>query len=487
MRGRGELIIQPRAIEAGIPRLAARALNTGRGIGEFAERRGLDYAGRKELRALTPALLTGPDGGDTEVAEGNLADQLDGALTHHVFADGRTRSDSTVVVTSVPEVVAFVRALVCRDRAELGDADLAQLPTERWQRSEFESVEFNRRYQLFTLAGQDTMFLYELFSPALISWLCSRVPAGFGFELNDGNLSVFLPGHVEDPAELQNLCLLAASLADRIRTEAMEEGPASQLLRQDEVLRDLGRGISKLTWERPPGSVSEAVFAYKQVAARRPWVLGVAAIWGVAVAAVGGAVAALAAGPIAAAGAGVVALGMAFFIARAIASSRYRFGSVPVQRVGMEAFIREYARSRGLELQDRYGFHSQMRGLPMPGIADHVLAGKLPGSGLEGRFVMFGNAPEMRSRGQEMAYTSDRPLAASGILARLPSELGEEASARVELPDEYRLETRDRDVLVWRPVQGNLLRTAEGSDKFCRKASDVILRLVRQGGATPGV
>jgi hypothetical protein len=390
-----------------------------------------------------------------------------------------------VVIGSVPEIVGFVRALVCRDRAELGHADLAQLPAEHWQRSEFESTEFNRRYQLFTLAGQDTMFMYELFSPALISWLCSEVPAGFGFELNDGNLAVFLPGHIEDRGELQSLCSLAASLATRIRAEAMEELPDSQLFRQDEVLADLARGISTLRWERPPASVSDAVFAYREVAARRPWVLGMAALSGLIAAAAAGAVAALVTSLVVAVGAAVVAFVAAFYLTRLVASIRYRFGSVPMQRVAMEAFIREYARSRGLELQDRWSFHSEMRGLPMPGIADHVLAGKLPGTGIDGRFVMFGNAPEMRSRGEEMAWTTDRPLAASGLLARLPAEPGPQASALARLPDQYRLEARGREVLVWRPIQGNMLRTAEGSDNFCRNAGDVIQRLASQGGAPP--
>jgi len=424
---------------------------------------------------VTPALLTGSSGGDDAV-QGALGNGFH-TLTHHVFAEGQARRDSTVVLGSVPEVVAFVRALVCRDRGELGHADLAQLPAEHWQRSEFESVEFNRRYQLFTLVGQDTMFMYELFSPALISWLCSQVPAGFGFELNDGNLAVFIPGHVEDPADLGNLCSIAESLADRMRAEAVEESPGSELFRQDEVLRDLDRGVSSLSWERPPGSVSEAVYAYREVAARRPWVLGLATLGGILVGAVAGALVALVAGAVPAVAAAIVAFGVAFYLARLIASIRYRFGSVPMQRVAMEAFIREYARSRGLELQDRWAFHSEMRGFPMPGIADHVLAGELPGSGIDGRFVMFGNAPEMRSRGQEIAYTTDRPLAASGLLVRLPAEPGEEASTRVELPDDYQLEVRGPHVLVWRPIQGNLIRTAEGSDNFCVKAGQVLRQL----------
>ncbi len=379
----------------------------------------------------------------------------------------------------MPDIVAFVRALVCRDRAAVGASDLAQLPAERWEGAEFESVEFNRRYRLFTLAGEDTTFLYELFSPALISWLTSSVPPGFGFELNDGNLAVFVPGHIEDPGELERLCSLAASLADRIRTEAMEEEPGSQLYREAEVQRDLDRAVTAVRWESPPKSVSAAVDAYREVAARRPRVLGVALLWGLLAAAAGGGLAALVAGPIAVIVAAGLAFGIAFYLARLTASIRYRFGRVAMQRVAMEAFIREYARARGLELEDRWAFHSEMRGFPLPGIADHVLEGRLPETEIDGRFVMFGASPELRSEGQEIALTSDRPLAASGLLVRMPAELGDQVRHDAELPEDYHLEARGLDVMVWLPIQGNLIRTAEGSDNSCRKAGEVIRRLER--------
>lgn len=430
-------------------------------------------------------MLTGSDGGD-DAAEGELADGLRGTVTHHVFSDGRERRESTVVVAPLPEIVAFVRALVCRDRAAMGDTDVAQLPAERWRRAEFESVEFNQRYRLFTLAGEDTMFLYELFSPALMSWLTSSVPPGFGFELNDGNLAVFVPGHVEDPVELEQLCALASSLAERIRREAMEELPGSQLFHDEEVGRDLDRAVSSVTWEHPPASVSAAVYAYREVAARRPRVLGIAVLWGALAAAAGGGLAALVAGPIAVIVAAGFAFGIAFYLARLIASLRYRFGRVAMQRVAMEAFIREYARSRELELRDRWAFHSEMRGFPLPGIADHVLEGRLPGTGVDGRFVMFGASPELRSEGWEIAMTSDRPLAASGLLIRMAAEPGSERVGAAELPEDYHLEAHGRDVMVWRPIQGNLIRTAEGSDNFCRKAGEVIRALDPPGEGADG-
>jgi hypothetical protein len=118
---------------------------------------------------------------------------------------------------------------------------------------------------------------------------------------------------------------------------------------------------------------------------------------------------------------------------------------------------------------------------------DHVLSGRLPGSGIEGRFVMFGDAPEMRSRGQEMAFSSDRPLAANAILVRAGRELTRDrAESLAQLPDQYRLEVNGRDLLVWRPIQGNMIRTAAGSDNFCTKAGEVVRRVEAASGLGGG-
>ena len=53
-------------------------------------------------------------------------------------------------------------------------------------------------------------------------------------------------------------------------------------------------------------------------------------------------------------------------------------------------------------------------------------------------------------------------------------DLPADAASAVELPDEYQLEVSGREVLVWRPIAGNLLRTAAGSDRFCANAGRVL-------------
>ena len=145
-------------------------------ITAYARSRGLAVEPEASVRALTPALLTGGHGSVGPVAAGDLAPGLYGKLIGHVFAAGATRRESAIVLTEVPETAAFIPALVCRDRAAVGDDDPAQLPAESWTATTLESDAFNRRYRLLTLAGQDPGLVRELFSPELIAWLTDAVP-----------------------------------------------------------------------------------------------------------------------------------------------------------------------------------------------------------------------------------------------------------------------------------------------------------------------
>lgn len=187
------------------------------------------------------------------------------------------------------------------------------------------------------------------------------------------------------------------------------------------------------------------------------------------------------AGPLAALFLGLTFGAAGWWLGRLMGSARHRWGTASVSRVGHEAFMRGYAESRGLKLEDRWRFHSEYRHMTWPGFADHVLAGELPQTdGLTGHFVMLGDAAEMRSTGTEIAYFSERPLASSALLVRADREMTGTDGKDVEIPEDYELEIRGRDVMVWRPIQGNLLRTAAGSDRFCAKAGAVIREVLGQ-------
>ncbi len=462
------------------------------GLTSFAEDRGLTAGDPKAVRELTPALLRGSRGRVEAIYSGRLSEDLEGSICHHVFAAGGRSRESTIVLCRLAQSVAFVPALVCRDR-KTGGGDPAQLPAERWTRTELESTEFNRRYLLLTLVGQDAGLVRELFSPSLIAWLISRPPTGFSWELNEGNLTVSVPGHVTDAEELSHLCGLAASVADRLAAEIdEEEGPDADTFSDDEKLADIEGALGKVDWKEPPESVAAAVSAYR---GKARWSLSVhisALMWAAVVlgigAAIGFALGSLSpldeGGPIGAVLLGGLAGLIAWPLALLVKSSGHRWGTASVSRVGLEAWVREYAKSRGLKLENRWSFHADHRHLTWPGFADHVLAGRLPGAdGMEGRFIMLGNAAEMRSQGVEIAYFSERPMASSAVLVRADRELPESAGQGIELPEDYGLELRGRDVLVWRPIQGNLLRTSAGSDRFCASASAVVERVLAAAGA----
>ena len=434
--------------------------------------------GAGELREYTPLLVTGRDGSNTVLKEGELAPGLEGVVCEHVFADATSRQEATVVVTSVPETVAYMPALVCRDRATLG-AKPAQLPAERWMPVELESVEFNRRYRLLTLAGQDPGWVRELFSPALIAWLADRAPAGLSFELNEGHLVVAQPAPPGGAGAIDGLVSAAAELRTRLRAEALEEEAEPDLFDEAAEVAAVVATLDEVRWREPPASVGEAVERYARAARWKPKVLINAVFWATIAFAVPLVLGTLLVHVILGiAGALFFAPG-AFVLTVFISSHRYRWGNVSVQRVALEAWARGYADSRHLELVDRWRWHSDRRSLPLPGFADHVLYGEIPGTSVEGWFAMLGDAAELRSTGKEMAMSSDRPLASSALVVRLEREPTEEEIASIELPDTYSIEHRGNEIAIWRPVHGNLLRTSEGSDRFREKAGALLAPMLK--------
>jgi hypothetical protein len=297
------------------------------------------------------------------------------------------------------------------------------------------------------------------------------------FEINQGHLSVALPGRLESRDELALLADTAGELSNRIRGESMEEGADPNLFDESEEIAAIEAALPRVTWRKPPESVQEAVDAYRLVASRQPRVLLTAAVWALAAGGIVGALVALVSVPAGLVAGVIIGFGV-FYVARLLGAARHCWGTASVSRVALESFVREYAASRNLKLRDRWRFHSQHRTLPLPGFADHVLAGEIPGADLEGLFVMFSDDAEMRSLGIEVAIMSDRPLAANALVVDLNAPLDDHAIETVELPEDYRLECSNHQLIVWRPVAGNLLRTADGCDRFRARAGDVVRRLV---------
>jgi hypothetical protein len=433
------------------------------------------------MRALTPMLISGSAGATKVLREGALAPGFNGTLCEHVFADGRHRQETTVVLTPVPETLAYVPALVCRDRATLGGGNPAQLPAERWTAVELESVAFNERYHLLTLAGQDQGWVRELFSPELIAWLTDRAPAGLSFELNEGHLAIAQPGPPAGDGAIDGLIAAAQELRTRIRDEALEEEADPDLFDESAEVAAVVATIDEVEWPEPPPSVGAADTRYALAARWKPRVMANGALVGSIAGAITIVILTLLANDLLALAAGFIVAVAGFVVGQWYASHRFRWGNVSVQRVALEAWVRGYARSRGLELVDRWRWHSDHRALPLPGFADHVLAGEIPGTNATGWFAMLGDAAELRSTGQEIAYASDRPLASSALVMRLERPPSEDELRALKLPENYSLEHAGDEVCVWLAVQGNLMRTSKGSDNFRRKAGAALAELTGAG------
>ena len=447
-------------------------------IKDFAEAHGLRPADG-DVREATPALA---GAGAKPLLEGKIAPGLEGTVARLPAKDGRP--GTLAILTRLAETLAFAPALICRDRAVL-DASPASLPAERWEEARLESRAFDERYRLLALAGQDQGWLRELFSPALISWLAHDAAPGLSWELNSGELVVLLPD-AGDGSALERLAGDAGELARRIRIEAEEEGADPDLFDESAELAGLEEALAEVPFAEPPAGVQEAVLRFRQAASRKPSVILRALTWAAVAAAPVIVIVSLLTGWVAALIAALLVAVPAFWLGRLIAASRYRWGKVVGGRVGLEAFVRSYARSRGFELLDRWAFHAEHRHIPLPGFADHVLFGRHPELDRDVHFLLLADAGEMRSHGVEIAYTAERPYASNALLVRLDREPGRRELREAAVPEGYRISAAGRDVLVWREIPGNLVRTGTGSDRFLSAAGAVVLSLLDESPPKSG-
>jgi len=158
-------------------------------------------------------------------------------------------------------------------------------------------------------------------------------------------------------------------------------------------------------------------------------------------------------------------------------------GSLSVNWVGIQAFNREYARSRGLERQKLARFHHDHRDLPVPGAAESVQAGPIPGTSLDGLFVMIADSAELRASGRHGMQTSGAgrgPGSYDALVAELPAAPSAAAIAALRPPEGWSVAASGASgVVVSRPIAGNITRTAAGCDEFRRRAGALIAELAR--------
>ncbi len=188
----------------------------------YAAARGLTDAGADELPAVTPLLAAGDRRRTRRVLRGVLPSGFEAAValyTYEVLAgsgegERATHHHSTVIVYELPELSGRMLDVYCEPRRPASRGDdhkrRGMVPLQ------LESVELDRRIEIFHGPDEDAIWLRQLFSPTLVHWLAEESPERFGFEISAGWLCAYVPGHIENAAGLDQLIATADTVATRV-------------------------------------------------------------------------------------------------------------------------------------------------------------------------------------------------------------------------------------------------------------------------------
>ncbi|MBS1676823.1 MAG: hypothetical protein JST08_05495 [Actinobacteria bacterium] len=209
------------------------------------------------------------------------------ALVSYVY-EGRNeleRSPFTIALVGAPASTEYAIRVLCHDRG-LDERDRSNPDADRQvvklddKAVRLESDLFLERYAVSTDHDQDQVSVWQLFSPGLILWLTEKAPTRFSFELQDGALCCFVPGHVTDEDELDALCAAAARILARvvaIRGPGDRDGVPGDGTRWSAMEGDL----AEHPFASPPASVKAAAKHFRSGLrlGDRAWGLGAEAFF----------------------------------------------------------------------------------------------------------------------------------------------------------------------------------------------------------------
>lgn len=197
----------------------------------YASERGLALSGRSPLPPATPLLRKGDDRYAERALAGSLADGVDGVLALYTYEEESTDSKGnrqtnyyryTVGLVEVPECVAHIPELYCRRKSGLRSLEKLEDAFRSTERVTLESEALSERYEIFVGKEQDQVWLRRFFSPTFVVWLGEEAPKKLAFELVGGTLCCLVNGHKKSAAELDMIRAASATVAHRLRSEALE-------------------------------------------------------------------------------------------------------------------------------------------------------------------------------------------------------------------------------------------------------------------------
>ena len=380
-------------------------------------------------------------------------------ITHVGASGNRDAPPWSLVEIPVPETIGFVPSLRCFPRAWRSSPP-AWTAADGMRKVKVESVAFGERFDARVDAEQERNWLLQLLSPEFVAWLTDDAQAQFGFELHEGVLRCFSPGHL-DGERAQVLVAESDRVAARIRSEALEsEGLGVRELGSG-VPERIDRAVAKVNFDELPPDSRTASLPFRGVAARDPRVY---------VAALGGVVTVFTLlfvlllqfdvdmieiavdviGWIGPKGTGIGIAGLALIgwlgaIPGAIAIASHAYGRV--------AFAREYAKARHYRLESPQSFHRRLMRVELPAPAEFVFAGSVAGE-------RFGRLVLCRSRRGPFASYYDAVV----VEARDASGAGDDGSLAWKVDDGF--------LVLSRPSAAE--HTAAELDELTAKAAAVL-------------
>jgi hypothetical protein len=193
------------------------------------------------------------------------------------------RSPFTLVLVGALESNDYAIRVLCHDRG-LDKRDRSNPDSGREvvklddKEVRLESDLFLKRYAVSTDGDQEQLAVWQLFSPGIIQWLTAEAPERFSFELQDGALACFVPGYVDDEAELDALCAGAARILARV---VAIDGPGAAAPAEGTRRGQVERELAEHPFEAPPQNVKAAAkpFRHGLVLGDRAWALGAEAFF----------------------------------------------------------------------------------------------------------------------------------------------------------------------------------------------------------------
>jgi hypothetical protein len=386
-----------------------------RGLGAGEHRAGVIVKETAHSVSSTGGLSKKPERHTMNITRGRLPGGLEGLIAHHFHLEYRDSGGEggrnwlvvphTVVFAYVPEAARVAREVKVTEPGEIragaainlsGDAVDPVIPGTGGG----EQID---GWVWRTDPPEDPRDVQELARG--IGPMLSSAPYGTLIELRDGSLCGAAKGVIEDPAQLDQLCLLASAVVDGARRTAALHPPfdpttptRKQVLPPD--LKWVDALTAQIAWPEPPASVPAAQAAYAALAGRdhgqtRRKVSLIALMALFAVGVIWFSIDALIAFAFhdyseAVIGAIIGICGIPFAISAARRAGKETADDQVAARSklpGLEAFVREYARSRVLALEDRDEFRRRFAS-PMPGAPLKVMYGLLGGE-VSGRLVLW--------------------------------------------------------------------------------------------------